>query len=64
MIKLILAIFEAVPIIDKWIQQLTLAYVNQQKEKNNAEFTKALEDATKTKDVSNLASSIGSKLDN
>lgn len=63
-LKLLLAVFEALPILDKWFQQLVILYTNYQREKNNVEFINALDEAKKEKNVHALRSSIGSKLDN
>lgn len=62
MIKFILALLEALPILDKWFQQALIAYANQQREKNNVEFLDAMENAKSKKDISDLARSIGDKL--
>lgn len=61
-IKVLLAALNAIPVLDKWLQQATLAYIKMQKEKDNAEFLAALETARKTQDVEALAANIGRKL--
>jgi hypothetical protein len=61
-IKLLLAVLEALPILDKWFQQAVATYVKKQKEKNNAEFLQALERAVNTGDVKDLAASLGANL--
>lgn len=61
-IKVLLAALNAIPVLDKWFQQATLAYIKMQKEKDNAEFLAALETARKTQDVEALAANIGRKL--
>jgi hypothetical protein len=60
--KLLLAIFEAIPVLDKWLQAALIAYANQQREKNNEEFVQKLKEATKKKDLKAISADIGSKL--
>jgi len=62
LLSAILAILEAIPILDKWFTELTLAYAAQQRSKGNADFQKAMDTAIKDKDTTDLQSSIGSKL--
>jgi len=61
-INLLLAVLEALPILDKWFQEASLAYAKQQTEKGNEDFAKALAVATTEKKTTDLQSSIGSNL--
>lgn len=62
LIKFLLAATQAIPILDKWFQQATLAYIEMQRAKDNAEFLKAVQKAKSTQDVEDLATNIGRKL--
>ncbi|CAB4169975.1 hypothetical protein UFOVP903_41 [uncultured Caudovirales phage] len=61
-IRLLFAALEALPILDKWFQQATIAYVKMQKEKNNVEYLEAMGVAKADKDVTGLAANLGGKL--
>ena len=58
-----LAIIEAIPILDKWFRELTKAYVEKRRAKNDVEFEKALGLAKTESNVEELAASIGKHLD-
>lgn len=62
-LAVILAILEAIPTLDKWFAELSVAYAVQQREKNNVDFKKAMDLATAQKDTTALQNAIGSKLD-
>lgn len=62
LINVLLAALEALPILDKWFQQATLAYIELQRKKDNAEYLAALNKATKNQDVEDLAVNLGRKL--
>lgn len=63
LVELVLKILEVMPILDKWFQEIALSYARQQREKENVEFTQAMQVATKEKDVFALSTSLGNKLD-
>lgn len=60
-ISFLMAVLNALPILDKWFQEAAVVYVKMQKAKNNAEFLSALEDAKKD-EVEALARSLGKHL--
>lgn len=62
-LKATIALLEAIPVLDKWFQQLTLLYIAKQKEKENEKFLQALDKAQKEKNTEDLAASIGKHLD-
>lgn len=62
-INFLLKLLEALPILDKWFEEMALTYAKVQRDKGNEEFTKAMGIATKNKDVSLLSSSLGDELD-
>lgn len=64
MLNFILALLEALPILDKWFQKATIAYVQKQREQNNVDFFNAMAQAKREKNVENLRKRIGGKLDN
>jgi hypothetical protein len=59
----ILAIANAIPIIDKWLAELAILYAKTQRDKNNVEFGKAMDDAITGKSTKHLQDVIGNKLD-
>lgn len=62
-IKVIIAIIEAVPLIEKFYQEAMIIYIERQKEKNNLQFLEALSKAKRTKNVKDISNSIGNTLD-
>lgn len=57
-IQLILAFLNALPIIDKWFQQLTLIYIEQKRKANDEAFLAALT-KSKTGSTSDLQRELG-----
>lgn len=62
-LKLILAILEAIPILNKWKQQLQDLYDKQQREKADVQLQKAIDNAKANGNTQDLQSILGSKLD-
>jgi hypothetical protein len=62
LIEALLALLEAIPVLDRWFQQASIEYAKKQKEKNNVEYLAALAKAKGEKDVSDLAANIGKHL--
>ncbi len=63
LISLIMAILNAIPILDKWFQDLQVAYVKKKVEDNDVEFLEALKKAHEQKSTKDLQHSIGKLLD-
>lgn len=59
----IIAILEAIPILDKYFQQLLLLYTKQKVEKNDEAFLKAIDAAKVAGSTKDLQVLLGSKLD-
>jgi hypothetical protein len=63
LITLVLAILEAVPILDRWYQEAVLEYTKRKVLKNDLEFVRALAKAQGNGDTLDLQRSFNSVLD-
>lgn len=59
----ILAILKAIPILDKWFQDLQLAYVKRKVEQNDQAFIEALSAAKVAGSTKDLQALLGAELD-
>ncbi len=58
-LQLILAILNAIPILDKWFQQVQLQYIKQKVENNDKAYLAAMDEARGIGDVTALRSELG-----
>ncbi len=58
-LQLILAILNAVPILDKWFQQIQLGYIKQKVENNDKAYLAAMDLAIGKSDVTALRNELG-----
>jgi hypothetical protein len=63
LIQMILALAEALGIINEWVNKLTIGNTKRMREKGNVEFDKAMAKARSTSSAEDLANSIGADLD-
>ncbi len=63
LLKLLLALFEALPILDKWFQELQHQYIQKKVETNDVEYLNALEKSRTQKSTKDLQRAIGEHLD-
>lgn len=63
LLKMILAFLEALPVLDKWFQELQKAYIQKKVEKNDEEFLKAIGISKTKKSTLDLQRALGEHLD-
>lgn len=63
MLKLLILILEAIPVLDKWFQELQKEYTKKKIEDGNHDYAEALSLAIKSHDTTKLKAAIGKHLD-
>lgn len=61
-LNVVLAILEAIPILDKWFKEMSLLYAQKKVEKGDEDFAKAMDQATTLKTTKDLQAIVGGKL--
>lgn len=62
-VRLVIGLFSLIPVLDKWLRALNLAYIESRIQQKDVEFRNEMELAVKNFDARRIASELGKLLD-